>query len=140
MNEFQKLAFRPMLAIVCADGDKKDAEIMRTLVEASDGNHNMQASYFPPAADQMKFFQIYSAQTGNRYGFIEATSEGEAIDKWAQSKGHINRARMWESCPGWAYISAYELTDSQVVELGRRQAAQSMRNADAYESANDFGG
>ena len=55
---------------------------------------------------QNRMFQLYSAQTGMLFGKVLAASEGDALDKFAQSRGWTNRAAMWAagSCE---YLSAY---------------------------------
>lgn len=53
----------------------------------------------------MKTFYFYSAQTGENFGKILATSESDAVDKFAQARGHADRFAMWKA-GSWEYISA----------------------------------
>ena len=52
-------------------------------------------------------FQLYSAQTGNQFGQVEAESESDAVDRFAQSKGYKDRHEMWRLATGWQYVSAH---------------------------------
>lgn len=43
----------------------------------------------------MKTFHLYSAQTGSSFGTIEATSESDALDRFAQRQGFETASKMW---------------------------------------------
>lgn len=53
----------------------------------------------------MRTFQLYSAQTGELFGTVQASSEGDAIDIFARRYGFENRAAMWKA-GRFEYISA----------------------------------
>ena len=55
----------------------------------------------------MQTFQLYSAQTGENRGRVEADSESAALDEFAQQRGYADRHEMWDRNQGLAYISAY---------------------------------
>lgn len=50
-------------------------------------------------------FQLYSAQTGREFGRVEATSERDAVEKFAQSNGWADAKAMWEA-GRFEYIAA----------------------------------
>lgn len=54
----------------------------------------------------MKTFNLYSAQTGDSFGNVKATSESDAVDRFAQRLGYANRQAMWDDGT-FHYISAY---------------------------------
>lgn len=61
----------------------------------------------------MQTFQIYSAQTGDTsFGRVEATSEAEALDRFAQRLGHADRTAMYRDSPGFQWLSAEPLAAS----------------------------
>ena len=53
----------------------------------------------------IKTFQLYSAQTGERWGRVEAIDEGDAIDRYAMARGYKDRADMWKR-GHYEYLSA----------------------------------
>lgn len=55
----------------------------------------------------MQTFKLYSAQTGDSWGRIDATSESDALDRFAQQRGYLDRFAMWADRPGLEYVSAY---------------------------------
>jgi hypothetical protein len=54
----------------------------------------------------MNTFQMYSSQTGNNYGEIDASNAAEALDKFAKARGFADRKAMW-AAGRWEYISAH---------------------------------
>lgn len=54
----------------------------------------------------MSNYQLYSAQTGSFFGQVQAASESDAVDKFAQARGHANRQAMWKA-GSFEYVSAY---------------------------------
>jgi hypothetical protein len=66
---------------------------------------NTEANSTKTSADT---FQIVSNQTGNFYGRVQATSEDNAIDQYAQARGYADRFAMWKDGRG-EYLAAYEV-------------------------------
>jgi hypothetical protein len=60
----------------------------------------------------MQTFQIYSAQTGDNRGRLEADSEGDALDRFAQARGYADRHDMWDRNQGTHYLSAYAVGEA----------------------------
>ncbi len=53
----------------------------------------------------MKTFRLYSAQTGSSFGTVEAVSESDALNRFAQRYGHNSVQAMWKAgC--FEYVSA----------------------------------
>lgn len=57
----------------------------------------------------MQTCQLYSAQTGENRGRIDADSEAHALDQFAQQRGYANRHDLWARSQGFDYISAYNV-------------------------------
>ena len=57
----------------------------------------------------MKTFQLYSAQTGDKFGRVMADNEAHALDLFAQRNGFENAPAMW-SAGRWEYIIVYPTT------------------------------
>ena len=58
----------------------------------------------------MTTYRIVSTQTGSFFCDVEATSEGDAIDRFAQARGYADRRDMWKHTHGFDYLGAYPIT------------------------------
>ncbi len=58
----------------------------------------------------MKTFQIYSSQTGDTsFGRVQADSQAQALDRFAQRFGHADRIAMYRDSPVFQWVSAEEV-------------------------------
>ena len=53
----------------------------------------------------MKTFNLYSAQTGDSFGTVQATDERDAVDKFAQRFKFADARAMW-AAGYFEYVSA----------------------------------
>ena len=53
----------------------------------------------------MKTFHLYSAQTGSSFGTVQAVSEQDAVDRFAQNRGFKDARAMW-AAGSFEYVSA----------------------------------